>query len=166
MGHQFLLQQADEQNSVMKFFILLLAAGAYAAPEAEAEAEADPALLYSSYYGYSPYTYGYGYGLGYGYGYSPYAYSLGYYAAPSAASVYTVHGPNSYYANSAGVVHHVLGKREAESNPEPEAEADPAAWYGHYYGGYLGYYGHRWADTTDIPDTDIMDGADKQVKPK
>merc|ERR1712183_795876 len=135
MGHQFLLRQADEQNSVMKFFILLLAAGAYAAPEAEAEAEADPALLYSSYYGYSPYTYGYGYGLGhaYGYGYSP--------------SVYTVHGANSYYANSAGVVHQVVGKREAEGNPEAEAKADPAAWYGHYYGGYggyRGYYGHRY----------------------
>merc|ERR1712096_232880 len=100
-------------------------------------AEADPALLYSSYYGYSPYTYGYGY--------SPYAYSHGYYAAPS---VYTVHGANSYYANSAGVVHHVVGKREAEGNPEAEAEADPAAWYGHYYGyggygGYRGYYGYR-----------------------
>merc|ERR1712083_548441 len=136
------LRQADEQSSAMRFFILLLAVGAYAAPEAEAEAEADPAVLYSSYYGY-PYGLGYGYGLGGYYGYSPYAYTHGYYAHVKASpgGVYTVHGgyPYRYYANSAGVVHAVKKR---------EAEADPEAWYYGYYGrrwgGWGGYYGHRY----------------------
>merc|ERR1712088_204072 len=42
-------------------------------------------------------------------------------------------GPNN------GLGLHLLGKREAEA--EPEAEADPAYLYGGYYGYGLGYYG-------------------------
>merc|ERR1712141_746533 len=33
-------------------------------------------------------------------------------------------------------------QQEAESGPNPDAEANPDAWYGYYgYGGYRGYYG-------------------------
>merc|ERR1712006_39983 len=32
--------------------------------------------------------------------------------------------------------------QEAQSGPNPDAEANPDAWYGYYgYGGYKGYYG-------------------------
>merc|ERR1711981_449494 len=87
-------------------------------------AAAEPEPWGTTYY--RPYL---GYGLGYaGYGLGGYAgYGLG-------------HGVG-YVANSGGAVH-VVGKRSAE--PEPTAEADPAAWY---YGGYghHGYgYGHRY----------------------
>merc|ERR1712227_295372 len=60
------------------------------------------------------YTHPYYYG---GYGY-PYAYNY----APVAHAVVK---PYTYYANSGGAVH-IVKKREAE----PEAEADPNAWYG------------------------------------
>merc|ERR1719150_3042093 len=92
-----------------------------AEPEAEPEAKADPEA-WGGYAGYGLGYRGYGYGLGYaGYGY-PYASRLGYYG-------------------------HYLGKRSADA--EPEAKANPEAWYGGYgygrgyYGGYYGrgYYG-------------------------
>merc|ERR1712088_442768 len=98
--------------------------------EAEPEAEADPAYLYGGYYGY---------GLGYygGYrGYYGYA-GLPYYAHAGLPYSYGwTDGPNN------GLGPHLLGKREAEA--EPEAEADPAVLYGGYYGyGYgLPYYAH------------------------
>merc|ERR1712012_1088455 len=53
MGEQF----NSSSITMQAFFFLLLAAVAFAEPEAKPEAEADPALLYSSYYGYpTPHT--------------------------------------------------------------------------------------------------------------
>merc|ERR1712012_1220930 len=48
MGEQF----NSSSITMQAFFFLLLAAVAFAEPEAKPEAEADPALLYSSYYGF------------------------------------------------------------------------------------------------------------------
>jgi hypothetical protein len=97
--------------------------------EAEAEPEADPALLYSSigHLGYSmPYTYS---------GYKPYTWPYTYSSWP-----YTT-------------PYHHLGKREAEAEPEPEA--DPALLYssvGHLgysypYSTYSGYKPYTWPYT-------------------
>merc|ERR1711973_147669 len=115
---------------IMKILLAIALFGAVqAAPEAKAEAEADPAVLYGGYYGY---------GLGYygGYrGYYGYA-GLPYYAHAGLPYSYGwTDGPNN------GLGPHLLGKREAEA--EPEAEADPAVLYGGYYGyGLGGYYGY------------------------
>merc|ERR1711902_29397 len=81
--------------------------------DAEADPEADPWLLYSGYHGY-----GYGY---YGYGLRPYGYRA-YYGYPYRYGYY--------------------GKRSADAEPEPEANAD--AYYGYYGYGYgLRPYGYR-----------------------
>merc|ERR1711915_1172973 len=115
-----------EEGSKMKFIAAAcLVAAAFAEPEAKADADA--ALLYGAY--------GYG-GLGYA-GYAGYA-GLGYagYAGyPYAYGAY----PYAYGA-------HYIGKREAEAEAEPEADA--ALLYGAYgYGGlgYAGYAGYPYA---------------------
>ena len=122
--------------NILQFAILLLAAVAFAEPEAKPEAEADPALLYSSYYGY-PYAHSgyYGYG-GYGSYYGGYPYSS-YYG-----------GYGGYYGSPyAG---YRLWKRDAEAKPEAEAEADPAVLYSsayaHHAYPYANYaYGYPYA---------------------
>merc|ERR1712095_254837 len=143
MGEQF------NSNSItmQAFFFLLMAAVAFAEPEAKPEAEADPALLYPSYYGYPYASYGYGY-YGYPYAYSNY-YGYGYpynygYRYLWKRDAEADGKPVSYYANSGGAVHIV--KRDAEANPE----ADAQYYYGRYYGyarpyGYYGYpYGRYY----------------------
>jgi len=97
------------------------------AAEDEPAAAATAPLLYSGYY---PYAYHYPYHTGYTYTY------------PVATHVVK---PYSYYANSGGAVHIV--KREAAEEAGPKADADPAAWYGGYYGypySYGGYYGYPY----------------------
>merc|ERR1712227_434596 len=122
-----------------------------------AAAEADADALYGRYgygagLGYSGYASGLGYS-GYGYAAAPYRYNGAYgYAAPATSAGITVRGygtpatvgtnapygyaaSGQYVADSFGAVH--IAKREAEA--EPEADADAA--YG-TYGGYgldLGY---------------------------
>merc|ERR1712008_163383 len=59
-------------------------------------------------------------------------------AIPAVAGGYA--GAGRYVANSAGVVH--VAKREAEA--EPEAEADAGLLYDGYGGG-LGYAGHGYS---------------------
>merc|ERR1740128_1142985 len=117
---------------------------------AAAEAEADAGVLYGAYgygagLGYAGLGYGaglgyaglgYGAGLGHaglatGYGVSNVANSVGIAglapaALPAVAGGYA--GAGRYIANSAGVVH--VAKREAEA--EPEAEADAGLLYGGY----------------------------------
>merc|ERR1740137_399272 len=123
---------------------------------ATAEAEADAGVLYGAYgygagLGYA--GLGYGAGLGYaglaapiatGYGVSNVANSVGIAgvapaAIPAVAGGYA--GAGRYVANSAGVVH--VAKREAEA--EPEAEADAGLLYGAYGYAGLGYAGHGYA---------------------
>jgi len=103
----------------------------------EAEAEADPALVYSNL-GYS----GLGYaGLGYaGLGYAGLPYAHGIKSAPcvNAANVPVAcagatYAPIGYH----GLVHHSLGKREAE--------ADPALVYSNLGYAGLGYAHHGYA---------------------
>jgi len=98
------------------------------------EAEADPALLYG----------GYGYGLGHPYAYG--AYAFGGKSAPCVnslnAAVPCAGAPLAYagYPYAAGL----YGKRDADA--EPEAEADAAVLYGGYgypYGAGLGYAGYH-----------------------
>merc|ERR1711936_1090085 len=102
--------------------VLLIVALAIAAVMAEPEADADAAVYYGGYYGHPGY---YGYG-GYRHGY------------------YNRYGYGNYY----GLRH--FGKRSAEADAAPEADADAAVYYGGYYGhprayGYglynRGYYG-------------------------
>merc|ERR1712203_1339574 len=108
---------------------ILLAIALFGAVQAAPEAEADAAAWYGGYYGY---------GLGYYGGYRGYYGLPAYYghaAAVQAGAPYAngwTDGPNN------GLGPHLLGKREAEAEPEAEA----AAYYGGYYGyGGLGYYG-------------------------
>merc|ERR1719435_897116 len=101
-----------------------------------AEAEADAALLYGGY--------GYGAGLGYaglGYGYGLAAPIATGYGVSNVANTVGIAGAGRYVANSAGVVH--VAKREAEA--EPEAEADAGLLYGGYGYGGLGYAGLGYA---------------------
>jgi len=108
----------------------------------EAEAEADPALVYSNL-GYSGLGYsGLGYaGLGYaGLGYAGLPYAHGIKSAPcvNAANVPVAcagatYAPIGYH----GLVHHSLGKREAE--------ADPALVYSNLGYAGLGYAHHGYA---------------------
>merc|ERR1712241_1181485 len=84
--------------------------------EPKADAEADAGLLYG----------GYGYG-----GYAPYAYSGYGYAAPYAYSGYRAYSPyayGGYRAYGYGLGYRGFWKREAEA--EPEAEADAGLLYG------------------------------------
>merc|ERR1712013_845730 len=122
-------------------------AGVVHVAKREAEAEADTALLYGAY-GYAglghvgyPYTYGY---AGFPYaaaGYASYSPSASTHiaglapaAVPALAGGYAGAGRN--VANSAGVVH--VAKREADAEPE----ADAGLYYGGYgYGAGLGYAG-------------------------
>merc|ERR1719220_3376530 len=108
-----LLVTGRSKKMMKTIAITLLAAVAFAEPEAKPKADADPYLLYGGYggYGLGHLGYGgyYGHGLGYGYGYS----GLGYH----------------------GLGYRVYGKREAE----PKADADPYLLYGGYYGHGLGY---------------------------
>merc|ERR1711923_626235 len=85
-----------------------------AAAYAAPEAEADPAYFYGNYYGYPSYYSGYGY--------------------RSYASPYW----GGYYNRGYG-----YWKRDADSQPEAEAEAkaDPTYWYGNYWGAQPAYYG-------------------------
>merc|ERR1711982_102665 len=108
-----------ETSTIMKVFaVLLLAALAYAAPEAEPKPEADAAAdAWYSYYGYGHPGYygayrGY-YGLGWG------GYYGGYYGYPRYGYGYW--------------------KRDAEAEPKAEAEADPAVLYSSVYGHGLTY---------------------------
>merc|ERR1711923_703746 len=85
-----------------------------AAAYAAPEAEADPAYFYGNYYGYPSYYSGYGY--------------------RSYASPYW----GGYYNRGYG-----YWKRDADSQPEANAEADPAFFYRNYY--YSPYYNsHSW----------------------
>merc|ERR1711935_679324 len=113
---------------------ILLAIALFGAVRATPEAEADPALLYGGYYGH-----GLGYYGGYGGYYGGY---YGHAGAVQAGAPYAngwTDGPNN------GVGPHLLGKREAEAEPEAEAAAYYGGYYGYgglgYYGGYGGYYG-------------------------
>merc|ERR1712117_60579 len=109
-----------------------------AGAEAQPEAEADPAYFYSNYYNnnyWNPYTYGvYGHNI-YNYAnmYHNYAY----------APYSSYHGYNRFF------------KREAEA--EPEAEADPAYFYGNFYqpyaphGGYASGWNKPYGYTYGLP---------------
>merc|ERR1719479_864094 len=95
--------------------IAVLAAVAFAEPEAEPKAAADPYLLYGGYghLGYAGYGGYYGHGLGYGYS------GLGYH----------------------GLGYRVYGKRSADAEPK----ADPYLLYGGYgHLGYAGHYGYPY----------------------
>jgi len=122
----FLSTPSQSQN-VKYFFVyfqvVVFAVAAMVAAEAEPEAEADASVFYGGYgYAAAPYALGYagynGYGAyngytGYGYagyGYSPLAYGYGY--------------GRGYYG--AG---HFIGKREAEAEAAPEADAHVALAY-------------------------------------
>merc|ERR1712088_471467 len=110
--------------------IVLLAAVAFAEPEAKPKADADPYLLYGGYgLGHLGYAGHLGYGGYYGHGLAYYGKGLGY----------------GYY-----------GKREAE----PKADADPYLLYGGYYGHGLGYrfYGKRSADAEPKADPYLLYG--------
>merc|ERR1712036_97465 len=126
----------ERDTKMMKTIaIVLLAAVAFAEPEAQPKAEADPVLLYGGYGGYR--GYGLGHHLGYGYG----GYGLGYRTfygkreaeaepeAKAAADPYLLY--NGYYGN-----------RSAEA--EPKAAADPYLLYNGYYGHGLGYGGYGY----------------------
>merc|ERR1711970_1050287 len=137
-GDSLLVTGRRSKKMMKTIAIVLLAAVAFAEPEAKPKADADPYLLYGGYpyahYGYygkrsadaepeakaeaDPYLLYGGYGhLGYA-GYYGYPYAHGY----------------AYY-----------GKRSADA--EPKADADPYLLYGGYgYGhlGYGGYYGYPY----------------------
>merc|ERR1712212_1392692 len=121
-GDSLLVTRGRNTKMMKTIAIVLLAAVAFAEPEAQPKAEADPYLLYGGYAGY-------GYGLGHhlGYGYGGYGHGLGY--------GYGYHG-----LGYPGLGYRVYGKRSAEA--EPKAAADPYLLYGRGYG-YGGYgYGH------------------------
>jgi len=110
------------------FFACLVAAVyAEAAPEADADAW-------------------YGYGAGYSYGARPYV-NLGYRSYNSVAGYAPYVAARSYGAYPAAYGYgHAIGKRSADAEAAPEADAD--AWYGNYgyaaaspayYGGYRNY---------------------------
>merc|ERR1712241_393883 len=105
------------ETRTMKFFqVGVLALAAIACAEPEADAKADPAYFYGNYYGYPSYYSGYGY--------------------RSYASPYW----GGYYNRGYG-----YWKRDADSQPEAEAnaEADPAFFYRNYF--YNPYYNsHSW----------------------
>merc|ERR1719153_1491128 len=115
--------------------IAVLAAVAFAEPEAKPKAAADPYLLYR----------GYGYGVGHlGYG-GYYGHGLGYRVYGKAdADPYLLYG--GYYGTGLGygysglgyhgLGYRVYGKRSADAEPK----ADPYLLYGGY--GHLGYAGH------------------------
>jgi len=109
------------------FFACLVAAVyAEATPEADADAW-------------------YGYGAGYGYAARPYV-NLGYRSYSSVAG-YAPYASRTYGAYPAAYGYgHAIGKRSADAEAAPEADAD--AWYGNYgyaaaspayYGGYRNY---------------------------
>merc|ERR1711944_110174 len=111
----------------MKLFLIaaVLVASVFAEPESEAKADAKPWLAYSNF-GYAGY---------------PYASTYGAYAYPSAVYSHAAYAaPVATYAGA-----HLIGKREAEAEPE--------SWYGAYgysrpygystYGAYGGYAAYR-----------------------
>jgi len=121
--------------------------------EAEPEAEADPAVFYNAYYPYAHTAYSAGY---YPYTAAKYVasapvvkkvettavkpavatYATAPYAAYATYPAYSAYAPYTY-----GYGFHSLHKREAEA--EPEADADPAAFYRYAYGRYSPYtYGY------------------------
>merc|ERR1711931_64670 len=107
----------EGKKNKMKFLLVVaLIVCAYAEPEAEADA----------YYG------GY-YGLG-AYGYAPRSYAYSSYAAPYAYRSYGYAPYRSYGA-------YRLHKRDAEA--EPEADAD--AYYAGVYGAYRGYSAYPYS---------------------
>jgi len=156
--------------------LLCLAVLSMGEPEAEAKAvadpKADPYLIYGGYYGLGHHYYGYPYYGYYGkrsaeaepapdadakaeadpwYGYYGHGYGLGYY--------------RGYYGGHYGYPYYgYYGKRsaDAEAAPAADAKADPYLVYGHYglggyYGGYYGgypyyYYGKRSADAEPAAD--------------
>merc|ERR1712122_111637 len=104
MGHSLLITGRRNIKMMKTFAIALLAAVAFAEPEAKPKADADPYLLYG----------GYGYGLGHlGYrGYYGHALGYaGYYGYP-----YAHHGL-AYY-----------GKRSADAEPRADADPLPSLW--------------------------------------
>merc|ERR1712212_414128 len=150
-GDSLLVTRGRNTKMMKTIAIVLLAAVAFAEPEAQPKAEADPYLLYGGYAGYG---YGLGHHLGYGYG----GYGLGYRtyygkreaeAEPKAAAdPYLLYGGYRYghglgygYGYHGlgyhGLGYRVYGKRSAEA--EPKAAADPYLLYGGYYGHGLGY---------------------------
>merc|ERR1711970_611636 len=116
MGISLLITGRRNIKMMKIFAIVLLAAVAYAEPEAKAAAEADPYLLYG----------GYGHHLGYA-GY--YGHGLRYYGKRSAEAEpgygYYGHGYGHF-----GYGYGFYGKRSADA--EPKAEADPYLLYGGY----------------------------------
>merc|ERR1711872_623225 len=116
-----LLVTSRRSTKMMKTIaIVLLAAVAFAEPDAKPKADADPYLLYGGYYGHGLGYYGHG--LGYGYGY--YGHGLG------------------YYGHGLGYGHRYYGKRSADAEPK----ADPYLLYGGYgHLGYAGHYGYPYA---------------------
>merc|ERR1719215_868895 len=146
------------------FFACLVAAVyAEAAPEADADA----------WYG------NYGYGAGYSYGARPYV-NLGYRSYNSVAGYAPYVAARSYGAYPAAYGYgHAIGKRSADAEAAPEADAD--AWYGNYgyaaaslanyspyvarsYAAYPPTYGYghaigkRSADAEAAPDADAWYG--------
>merc|ERR1739846_219279 len=136
------------------FAIVLLAAVAFAEPEAKPKADADPYLLYGGYglghLGYAGY---------YGYPYAHYGYwgrkRRSAEAEPTAAAdpeadPYRYRGFGRYYGGYRGRFGGRFGRKRRSAEPEAEATADPKAdpylLYGGYYGhGYgLGYYGYPY----------------------
>merc|ERR1712151_403937 len=105
-GDSLLVTSRRSTKMMKTIAIVLLAAVAFAEPDAKPKADADPYLLYGGYYGH---------GLGYGYGYygkrdaepkadaDPYLLYGGYYG----------HGLG-YYGHGLGYGYGYYGKREAE----------------------------------------------------
>jgi len=121
----------------MKFLVVVFAVAAMVA--AEPEAEADASVFYGGYgYAAAPYALGYN-GLGYagynaygayngyaGYGYAPRAYGYGY-------------GAGYYGAGYGYAAGHFIGKREAEAEAAPEADAHVALAYNYAPYAYAPY---------------------------
>merc|ERR1711887_177790 len=149
-GDSLLVTGRRSKKMMKTIAIALLAAVAFAEPEAKPKADADPYLLYGGY-GYGLRHYGYA-----GYYGHPYAYfgKRSADAEPEAkadADPYLLYGGYGhlgyagYYGYPYAHGYAYYGKRSADA--EPKADADPYLLYGGYgYGhlGYAGYYGYPY----------------------
>merc|ERR1711872_403406 len=128
-----LLVTSRRSTKMMKTIaIVLLAAVAFAEPDAKPKADADPYLLYGGYYGH---------GLGYEYGY--YGKREAEPKADADAYLYRgYYGLGGYRGYGGYYGHRYYGKRSADAEPK----ADPYLLYGGYgHFGYAGHYGYPYS---------------------
>merc|ERR1712013_973802 len=121
MGDSLLVTARRNKRMMKTIAVALLAAVAFAEPEAKPKAEADPYLLYGGYYGH---------GLGYTTYYGKREAEAGPKAAADPYLLYRGVGHYGYggYGYGHGLGYYGYGKREAE----PKADADPYLLYGGY----------------------------------